>query len=182
MCACTNISMLSRYSFEILINRLERFSITDVSAEVPIRPRPLWLCPACRRKFANRNQSHFCGRYELKSHFKGKPAAIRQLFRCLVARIRQLGPVIILPEKTRIAFQVRMSFAAVQIQSSKIVGHLVLAHRHEQPCFHRIDSISRQNHVHHFNLQKPEDLTEELCQFITKAYAVGQQKHLRKGP
>ncbi|MGH7968201.1 MAG: DUF5655 domain-containing protein [Limisphaerales bacterium] len=100
----------------------------------------------------------------------------------MVAQIRRSGPVRILPEKTRIAFQVRMSFAAIQVQSSKIVGHLVLAHRHEHQCFHRIDLISRHNHVHHFKLQKPQDLTEALCQFIEMAYAVGQQKHLRNRP
>jgi len=75
-----------------------------------------------------------------------------------------------------------MSFAAIQIQSSKIVGHLVLAQRHERPIFHRIDSISRHNHVHHFKLEKPQDLNEEFCQLITKAYAVGQQKHLSNHP
>ena len=88
----------------------------------------------------------------------------------------------ILPEKSRIAFQVRMSFAALQVQRAKIIGHLVLAHRHERPCFVRIDSLSRHNHVHHFRIQKPEDLNEELCAFINKAYLVGEQKHLKPHP
>lgn len=87
-----------------------------------------------------------------------------------------------MPEKTRIAFQVRMSFAAIQVRSSRIIGHLVLAHRQERPFFHRIDSISSHNHVHHFRLEKPQDLSKEFCGFIAKAYAVGQQKHLRNLP
>jgi len=139
---------------------------------------PMWRCPVCQRRFANRNQSHFCGRHDLKSHFQGKPLAVRQLYRLLLDRIRQCGPVTVLAEKTRIAFQVRMSFAAIQVQSSRIIGHLVLARRYERPCFYRIDSISLQNHAHHFRLEKPQDLDEELCRFIEKAYAVGQQKHL----
>ena len=85
----------------------------------------------------------------------------------------------ILPEKTRIAFQVRMSFAAVQIQSSKIIGHLVLAERHEEPWFHRIDSLSRHNHVHHFRIRGPGDLTPEFRRLIARAYAVGRQEHLQ---
>jgi hypothetical protein len=72
---------------------------------------------------------------------------IRQLYRLFVTQVRRCGPVTILPEKTRIAFQVRMSFAALQAQRSKVIGHLVLAHRHERPCFVRIDSISRHNHT-----------------------------------
>ncbi|SPE50612.1 hypothetical protein SBV1_1180006 [Verrucomicrobia bacterium] len=62
------------------------------------------------------------------------------------------------------------------------IGHLVLAQRHERPCFVRIDSISRHNHVHHFQLQKPEDLNEELCAYIKQAYEVGEQKHLKSHP
>jgi len=132
----------------------------------------MWRCPVCRRQFANRNQSHF----------RGKPAQIRQLYEQFVAQVRLCGPVTILPEKTRIAFQVRMSFAAVQIQRSKITGHLVLAYRQERPCFVCIDSISRGNHVHHFRIAKPEDLIEELCGFIGQAYRVGEQKHLKNHP
>jgi Domain of unknown function (DUF5655) len=144
--------------------------------------KPMWRCPVCQRQFANRNQSHACGRYDLKSHFLGKPLVVRQLYDLLLAEVQKCGSVIILPEKTRIAFQVRMSFAAIQVQSSRIIGHLVLAHRHDRPCFHRIDSISRHNHVHHFRLEKPEDLNEELCRFIQKAYLVGQQQHLKNHP
>ncbi len=141
--------------------------------------KPMWRCPGCGRQFANRNQAHSCGRYDLESHVRGKPAEIRQLYEKFVSQVRLCGPVTILPEKTRIAFQVRMSFAAVQVQHGRIVGHLVLPRRHERRCFMRIDSISRSNHVHHFRIEKPEDLDEELRGFIERAYRVGQQKHLQ---
>jgi predicted transport protein len=144
--------------------------------------KPMWRCPVCRREFANRNQSHACGTHDLEAHFQGKPAGIRGLYDQFVAQVRRCGPVTILPEKTRIAFQVRMSFAAVQVQRSKITGHLVLAERHERPCFARVDYISRSNHVHHFTIAKAEDLNEELRGFIQQAYRVGEQKHLRNHP
>ena len=35
----------------------------------PPRQSQLWRCPVCRRTFANRNQSHACGRSTLASHF-----------------------------------------------------------------------------------------------------------------
>jgi len=139
----------------------------------------MWRCSVCRRQFANRNQSHFCGNYDLRSHFRRKSKEVEKLYKLFVAKVRRCGPVIILPEKSRIAFQVRMSFAAVQIQYSKIVGHLVLAERNDRPCFVRIDSISRRNHVHHFRIEKLADLDEEFCRLIQKAYQVGEQKHLK---
>src|SRR5436190_9559559 len=86
------------------------------------RKNTLWQCPRCRRRFANRNQSHFCGRYELSRHFDGKTAEAKVLFNELRRIIQKRGPVTILPEKTRIAFQTRMSFAAVSIQKSGLSG------------------------------------------------------------
>ena len=89
--------------------------------------RPLWECPDCGRHFANRNQSHFCGHYELGSHFEGKPAEIHLLFDAVVKAIERCGPVIVIPEKTRIAFQTRMSFAQVTPRTKWLDGHVVLA-------------------------------------------------------
>src|SRR5262245_53462632 len=93
------------------------------------RPR-LWRCGECGRSFANRNQSHSCGRrYTLAHHFRGKPPEIRALYTQVVAAIQAIGPVRILPEKTRIAFQVRMSFAQVTPRQKWLDGHVVLARR-----------------------------------------------------
>ncbi|MGH7470214.1 MAG: hypothetical protein ACRENP_19890 [Longimicrobiales bacterium] len=73
--------------------------------------RALWRCPDCAREFANRNQSHACGVYDLEHHFRNKPPGMRALFDLVIATLDTIGPVRVLPEKTRIAFQVRMSFA-----------------------------------------------------------------------
>jgi hypothetical protein len=141
--------------------------------------RPLWQCPRCRRYFANRNQSHFCGRYDLAAHFRGKPSEIRAIFKAVLQAIRRCGPVKVLPEKTRIAFQVRMSFAQVTPRSRWVDGHVVLARRLEHPRFRRIDTISRRNHVHHFRLSAVSEVDAEVQSWLVEAYAVGQQRHLQ---
>ena len=56
--------------------------------------------------------------------------------------VRICGPVTIVPEKTRIAFQVRMSFAAVSLKKRWLDGHVVLARRLEDPPFRAIQTIS----------------------------------------
>ena len=119
---------------------------------------PLWHCPKCRRQFANRNQSRSCGRHDLAHHFRGKPPEIRALFECVVAAIGKIGPVRVLPEKTRIAFQVRMSFAQVTPKSKWLDGHVVLARRFEHPRFRQIHTISPRNHVHSFRITSPRDI------------------------
>ena len=47
--------------------------------------------------------------------------------------MERLGPVTVLPEKTRIAFQTRMSFAQITPRMKWLDGHVVLAHRLEHP-------------------------------------------------
>src|SRR5437764_4171125 len=95
----------------------------------------LWYCPKCGRSFANRNQTHACGRHELESHFAGKDAEVRRIYDAFLAMLESFGPVTTLPEKTRIAFHVRMSFAQLTVRRRWVLGHFVLARRAEDPSF-----------------------------------------------
>ena len=142
-----------------------------------VRP-PLWRCSRCARQFANRNQSHACGRYELDTHFARKPPVIREIFDRFVRALLAIGPITILPERTRIAFQVRMSFAQLTPRRRWVDGHLVLARRVNSPVFTRVESFSARNHLHAFRLTAPRDVTVELRRWLRDAYAVGEQKHL----
>jgi len=141
------------------------------------RDRPLWRCGACGRSFANANQSHACGRHELEAHFAGCPPKVRTIYDAFLAMLECFGPVIVLPEKTRIAFQVRMSFAQLTVRRNWVLGHLVLARRAESPLFTRVETISARNHVHNFRLDDPTEVAA-LRDHAREAYAVGRQEHL----
>lgn len=145
------------------------------------RQRPLWLCSGCGRSFANRNQTHSCARHELESHFTGKSHAVRSLFKQLLDVLQKAGPVTVLPEKTRIAFHVRMSFGAVSVRKNSLIGHFVFARRIEHPRFLRVETYSRRNHLHAFRIATGADLDSEFEQWAREAYAVGEQKHLADG-
>ena len=139
--------------------------------------KPLWPCPACGRAFASANQSHACGRHDLESHFAGKPALVRDIYKAFLAMLEEIGPVTVLPEKTRIAFQARMSFAQLTVRRRWVLGHFVLARRAEDPLFAKVETISPRNHVHHFRLDGPGEVVR-LREFAREAYAVGRQEHL----
>lgn len=138
----------------------------------------MWRCPECARQFANRNQSHACGRYTLASHFERKPPAVRAIFDKLLRVARNNGPITVLPEKTRIAFQVRMSFAAFVIRRHWVDGHVVLARRFENSRFRRIETFSPRNHLHAFRFESVDDVDTEVSLWLAEAYQVGQQHHL----
>jgi len=66
----------------------------------------------------------------------------------------------VVPEKTRIAFQVRMTLLRA------------------------IQTISPGNNVHQFRIETPDQLDDRVSEWLREAYAVGQQQHLRtrRGP
>ncbi len=140
----------------------------------------MWRCLECGRQFANRNQSHSCRpRSTLDSHFEGKSPAVRAIFDRLLGVARRNGPIIVLPERTRIAFQVRMSFAAFVIRKNWIDGHVVLARRLENRRFRRIETFSPRNHLHAFRFESVGEIDAEVASWLAEAYQVGEQRHLR---
>ncbi len=135
---------------------------------------------AVGRRFANLNQSHACGRTTLREHLAGKSPEVIAIYRRFARLVRTCRPVKIVPEKTRIAFQVRMSFAAVMLKKRWLDGHVVLAQRLEDPRFRAIQTISPGNHVHRFRIETADQLDDRVGQWLREAYAVGEQRRVRR--
>jgi len=142
--------------------------------------KTLWRCPKCKRRFANRNQSHSCGSYTVKDFLKSKSREAVALYKGFEKLVRECGPVSLAPAKTRVGFQARMIFAAVnKVSDSGLKAHVVLARRLPNSRFTRIESISPRNHVHHFEVHSAEDMDDEMRSWLCEAYSVGMQEHLR---
>jgi hypothetical protein len=141
----------------------------------------MWACAACGRTFAQRNQTHTCAALgDLERHFVGVEASVRATFDRVLATVRALGPVDVLPEKTRIALHVRMSFAAFMPRRRWLNGHLVLARRVDSERFGRVETFSPRNVLHAFRLTAPEEVDPEFAGWLAEAYRVGAQEHLRR--
>jgi hypothetical protein len=159
---------------------MSRFTAIAPGADYRGPVTPMWDCPRCGRAFASRNQTHTCAPLgELDRHFARASPAVRAAFDRVLAAVSGLGPVTVLPEKTRIALQVRMSFAAFIPRRHWLGGHLVLARRIDSPRFLRIDTYSPGNVVHTFRLASPAEVDDEFVAWLAEAYGVGAQQHLR---
>ncbi|HET9142349.1 DUF5655 domain-containing protein [Actinophytocola sp.] len=140
---------------------------------------PLWTCPACGRTFANPRQPHTCAPLgDLARHFVGKDPQVRATFDRILSLVETLGPVDVLPEKTRIALHVRMSFAAFMPRRHWLDGHLVLARQATHPTFRKIETYSPRNVLHTLRLTHPEEVDQPLFALLSEAYRVGEQHHL----
>ncbi len=136
----------------------------------------MWTCPVCGRSFANRNQAHTCAPLRsLDDAFAGTDPVVRELFDRVLGEV---APVTVLPEKTRIALAVRMSFAAFRPRRHWLDGHLVLVRQAEHPLFRRVQVLSRRNIVHEFRLTDPTELDAGFVSLLREARVVGEQRHL----
>lgn len=139
----------------------------------------LWVCPRCTRTFANHNQTHACRPLvDLDRHFTGKDGVVRRTFDAVLTEVRRIGPVTVLPQSTRIALHVRMSFAAFVARRHWLDGHIVLARRLDHPRFRRVEEYSPRNVLHGFRLLGPEDVDADVRSWLAEAYLVGCQDHL----
>ena len=141
------------------------------SATAPARS--LWRCPKCGRSYANRNQSHSCGRYSVNGYLKGKSPEAIELFHRFSAMVADCGPFIYAPAGTRIGFQVRMIFSAIMLNKTELRGHVVLARRLENLRFTKIEFVSPGNQVHHFRILQASELDAEVMAWLREAYLVG---------
>lgn len=143
--------------------------------------KPLWKCRKCGRFFANREQEHSCVKASESDFLKNRSRHEVALYKALVRELESIGPILLAPAKTRIGFQVRMIFAAAnKFSNGSLDAHVVLARRRDSPRFKKVETISPRNHVHHFRLQKIEDIDDEVRSWLREAYSVGKQEHLKR--
>jgi Domain of unknown function (DUF5655) len=142
-----------------------------------VNARAMWTCPTCCRTFANRNQTHTCATLgELDRHFERCDPSVRATFDRVVSAVAALGPVEVLPEKTRIALHVRMSFAAFTPRRRWLDGHLVLAREVADARFRRVQVFSKGNVLHEFRLTSAADVDARFVAYLGEAYQVGCQR------
>ena len=146
-----------------------------------ITSRPLWTCPKCERQFVNKNVPHSCGRYSVAKFLAGKSEHAVSLYEGFSALVHECGPVKIAPAKTRIGFQVRMIFAAVnKLSDHGLEAHVVLTRRLQSTRFTRIETMTSKCYVHHFRVESLKELDDEVSSWLREAYQVGTQEHLIK--
>ena len=137
---------------------------------------PLWTCPSCGQSFVTRNMSHSCCQFTEEEFFGGREAQ-RALYRAFLAFVECCGPVRININKTRISFQARARFAAVdRVTRDGLVCHVWLKRRLEHPRFTRIEALPPSDFVHYFRLTDAGQLDEDAAAWIAEAYEVGMQR------
>lgn len=139
----------------------------------------LWTCPACGNRFVTANMAHSCCSVPLEVHFQGRQPLVRELFDAYLALAEACGPVTVIPQKSRISFQVLVRFAGAVTRKDCLHVWMWLKRRREHPTLIRVEEFPRSDFVHTFRLTCREDLDQDLAALMREAYGVGCREHLR---
>jgi len=140
--------------------------------------RDLWECPACGRRFANTNQSHSCGNPELEEILADHGPRPVAIFRAVVATLDTLGSFRIHPQRTRIAFISRMSFASCRLAKSWVDLGLILPRPVDDARVRSIDLYGPTSFGHAVRLHSVEEIDEVVRGWLGEALLRGDQETL----
>jgi len=143
------------------------------------KPKPLWTCPLCGERFITARMWHSCGKYKLEDHFAHCEPHVFPLFKKFARMVRACGPVHMIPQKTRIVFQVRVRYAGCQVRKSHLACAIALPRRVDNSRFTKITSYAPHFIGHHFRVSSKKDLDAQLQRWLREAYSVGAQKFLQ---
>ena len=138
----------------------------------------LWTCPECGHRFVTRNMWHSCSNYPLEHHFEGSSPIVRQTFDRFVNVIESVGPVAVIPQKTRIAIQVKVRFAGCVVRKRWLLANLWLTRRVDHPTLRRTTEFGPESFGHQFRLDSPDDIDQSFQDLVRESYRVGLREHI----
>ncbi len=138
----------------------------------------LWTCPTCGRRFANVNQWHSCGNPELDEILAGHSDHAVRLYRAVVSALAGVGDFRIHPQKTRIAFISRMSFASVKLARRWVDLAFIVPSPIDDPRIRRIELYGPTSFGHHLRLEEIDQVDREVRGWLAEALRRGDQETL----
>ena len=147
---------------------------------MPAKLWPLWRCPKCGERFITANMWHACGQYGLKELFARSEPHVLKLFRRFEKMVRACGPVRMIPQKTRVVFQVRVRFAGAYPRKNHFLCGFALPYRAKDPRFVKIEDYAPHFRGHLFRVATEADLDDQIQQWLHESYKVGTQEVLQR--
>lgn len=80
-----------------------------------------------------------------------------------------------IPQKTRVVFQVRVRFASAYPRKSHFVAGIALPYRAKDPRFIKIEKYAAHFQGHTFRVSSEADLDKQVQDWLHESYRVGAQ-------
>ena len=138
----------------------------------------MWTCSLCNHSFSNNNQQHYCTNKTVGEYLAGKTVVSLGIFVHLISKFEEIGPIQLQATKSMIVISAAIKFAYI-IAVGKNFVDLVLPfkkHFEDNLCFRKVALVPGSNdYNHHLRIMHPEDINEELFDYLKLAYANGKK-------
>ena len=151
--------------------------MTSMSA----KPRSMWRCPKCGRRFAHPNQAHSCQVVPLRTHLATAPPAVRRIYQAVMRALRACGPVQVAPTKTGINLLSGTSLGSVRLHQRYLNLGLLLTYRLDDRRVTSVLQLSPRSFAHRLRLESVADVDASLRRCLREAYQVGLMAGRRPG-
>lgn len=130
-----------------------------------------WVCPACRRRFHRRGQSHECApALTLEEYFATGPARERPIFEAVMAHLSTLGPVHVEPVSVGIFIKKSGGFIELRPMTRWVALSFRVPRRIQHPRIARKPLGSGGLILHVVNLAGPENVDHDVRAWLTESY------------
>ena len=141
----------------------------------------MWTCPKCKAQFVQKNIWHSCGNYTVEQFLEGKSLRAIDLFYYFLNEYKKIGPIILHPVKTRIAFMVKVRFSGVnRLGRDYIQGAFWVKEKIISDKFYKTEEYTPNDFGHYFRIYNESDIDDEFRKYMKMAYKIGERKHLKK--
>lgn len=138
----------------------------------------MWTCPQCGRSFANKNQWHACQTTTIEDVLDLKTDLAVSIYQAVVAALERAGEFRIHPQKTRIAFISRMTFAGVSLARRWADLSFILPEPLEDDRIRRLELYGPTSWGHTIRLAEPADVDGDVEAWLARALLRGDQATL----
>jgi hypothetical protein len=116
-----------------------------------------------------------CGTWTVEEHLEGAEERALDLYRRFVSIVDAAGEFDFAPTRRQIGLRgARRIFAGLRLTERGLEGYLDLPRHVENPVFHHVAPFTKKLSVHHFVLERPEQLEGEFADLVRESYAVGR--------
>lgn len=141
----------------------------------------LWTCPRCGHRFVTANIWHSCSRHTLEELFERALPNVRAAFERWAELAGRCGPIVVIPQKTRIVFMGQVRFAGAQVRRDRLLATFALTRRVDDSRF-RHESYGPRWIAHRFEVRDVSELDDPmLAELLCESYRdLGQRESLRR--
>jgi len=136
------------------------------------------MCRSCRRQFANTNQWHSCIELALDEHLAAKSDLGVELYSTVESALRVCGEFRIHPQKSRVAFIARMTFAGVRLATRWADLSFILARPLDDRRIRSLEMYGPTSFGHHVRIADPSEVDRDVRAWLCEAHSRGQQETL----